>query len=610
MASNVRAAGGLGSNNNAKPPVASRCSCRLRRARGSLMINNMGKESFRAPPLPGVDEEPESSPWQLQDLDTVQWFDDLFIGYQVNLKDGTGSESMTDDPIATVLSNQENVLKLTTGFAGKVKTGDLFHGIYNLDHLDVLGGAQVTTTSNIIVWKGNLTKAAKDTLQIDGSLVAGVLELVTASTLSLTNAGVAKPTTQPYSTVEKLIVAGKTTNPIEFKLTNCQFKLDKVLSKAFTATNATLTAKTMETAKFVSDSSKITTGTLKVVGDADLFGSSLMTLTDDLMEVTGHTHVSGTSVLTHSPIVDVKKPRQVKLVTNDLTVNTNARIDVTGKGYAWEGAIPGSLGAGEGAAGASHGGRGSLGRNTQSYWVGKVAPIYGSLHEPTTAGMGSQPMASACLGPKIGRRGGGVLKLEVKNAAVIDGHVAADGQHSNPPCLGSGSVVRSPGAAGGSIWLDTPNLGGKGAIHADGSAGGGYSTTQYGGGGGGRVAVTSVVTRVGSFGSTDALKNITAYGGQGQAGRYFDYQPPKPVWAASGTVWLQESNDKDGHLFVTASPKATQPTWAVETTELLSMAANKVLDVTQVTAILEGKLIAKRLVGLTVLPSLTQGSPG
>ncbi|NQT91417.1 MAG: hypothetical protein HQ559_01550, partial [Lentisphaerae bacterium] len=122
----------------------------------------------------------------------------------------------------------------------------------------------------------------------------------------------------------------------------------------------------------------------------------------------------------------------------------------------------------------SHGGMGNTGRDT-----------YGSILTPSNLG-------SCGDGP--GNIGGGMIRLQVDGASVVDGTISANGGYSSDRA-----------GAGGSVYLTTDTLSGSGTIQA--------SPLQTGAGGG-RVAVYA--TGGVGFGDVEVRANCT--GGNGGAG--------------------------------------------------------------------------------------------
>ncbi len=185
-------------------------------------------------------------------------------------------------------------------------------------------------------------------------------------------------------------------------------------------------------------------------------------------------------------------------VTNLLTVSTNSRIDVSGRGYL--GGYSGGNGDPRGRTlgntleggstrrnGGSYGGLGAFGSAEQF-----VNVVYGVYRDPNEPGSGGGSDAGA------GGNGGGLVRITA-GSVQLDGHLLANG--------GNG-VTWGAGGSGGGIKLTAATLGGAGVIEAQ----GGVGTYPAGGGGGGRIAVT--YSQADNFN----LAGIVADGGTGQSG--------------------------------------------------------------------------------------------
>jgi hypothetical protein len=168
-----------------------------------------------------------------------------------------------------------------------------------------------------------------------------------------------------------------------------------------------------------------------------------------------------------------------------LTIETNAAINVSGRGYpgvqagAGTGFGGGGAGSGDtGGGGGGYGGRGGAGG------FGAGGGTYGSMTNPTNLGSAAGGGWTA-----TGGAGGGAVRLVVE-ALTVNGEIAADGFTAAP----AGSLYGSGGGgSGGSIWINANSLAGSGRIHADGKDGWYSRTGEYsGGGGGGRISVTII----------------------------------------------------------------------------------------------------------------------
>jgi hypothetical protein len=188
--------------------------------------------------------------------------------------------------------------------------------------------------------------------------------------------------------------------------------------------------------------------------------------------------LTNNAVLTHSACTASTAHRLDLLVTNQVIVSTNSRIDVSGKGY-----LPASPSGS--ASGGSYGGLGGDG-----HYTGKPTdvanPVYGDYADPEEWGSGGGG----------GYAGGGLVRL------------AAGTLHLEGQIFANGRDALYGGSSGGGICVAVSTLTGGGAIQAN---GGNNSNAGYGGGGGGRIAVYA-----GDY-SQFSLTNVTAAGGTGNS---------------------------------------------------------------------------------------------
>ncbi len=241
------------------------------------------------------------------------------------------------------------------------------------------------------------------------------------------------------------------------------------------------------------------------VGRLDVRGGSTVEIVDSGLNrfdrrgrlFTRELELSENAWLTHPFATTVSQFGIELTVTNVLSVSTNSRIDVSGRGY---------LGGLSGANFANQIGRtlgnttvgGSLRRNGGSYGglggFGSAEAfanaVYGSYRDPNELGSGggsdSDPAGN----------GGGLLRLNV-GTLRLEGQILANG--------GPGSSYGG-GGSGGGVKITAGTLGGGGSIQAN---GGSTGSGQPGGGGGGRIAV--YYTTVGLF---DFATQLQAVGGR------------------------------------------------------------------------------------------------
>jgi hypothetical protein len=206
----------------------------------------------------------------------------------------------------------------------------------------------------------------------------------------------------------------------------------------------------------------------------------------------------------------------------NLTVATNAGFSATVRGY--RGVTSSTVvacgpGGGKGRCGASHAGVGGTG-----VWGTPGTTIYGlsnaPIHAGSCGGCGSDVMWPALAG-------GGVVRLDVRQTATLDGSLLANGEDAVPSSP-------SGGGAGGSIYLTCHTLfGGSNAVlSARGGNGSTAASWAGGSGGGGRIAVWRMREDYFFRGSVTATNGIAWPGYAGTPGTVvFGWIPP------SGTLF-------------------------------------------------------------------------
>ncbi len=206
-------------------------------------------------------------------------------------------------------------------------------------------------------------------------------------------------------------------------------------------------------------------------------------------------------------------------LSGKLTVEANARLDVSGQGYAGgtgghpDGYAPSGVAGSSEFAGGSHGGRG--GRST-------AGEVYDSVYEPTLGGGGGASKTNYTPNTSAG---GGVVRIEAGEVELL-GEIRALGI----------DLCGSPGA-GGTVLIQTATMSGTGSIDA--SGGNRTCVGDVNPGGGGRV---SIVTGV--FNGFDPAVQIKTWGGQ-------NYETVK-TYAAPGTIFYKKSGDTYGSLLIDA----------------------------------------------------------
>ena len=230
------------------------------------------------------------------------------------------------------------------------------------------------------------------------------------------------------------------------------------------------------------DSATIASGTATLSDPVQLNaltvnGTLVFNTTNAILNAAGTVTVTGT--VTHSMQTATNAPwvmdNWVHIVAGNITVNTGAVIDVSGKGFAAPASLNGfgpgygtSAGVSAGGSGASHGGVGGSGANNL-----QTGGVYDSSNAPTLPGSGG---GGNTTGAYSGGTGGGYVWLDVQNGRLtVNGLILANGNTGG---------AWSGGGSGGGIYLNGWRLAGTGQIRA----GGGAGTGSGGGGGGGRIA--------------------------------------------------------------------------------------------------------------------------
>ena len=256
---------------------------------------------------------------------------------------------------------------------------------------------------------------------------------------------------------------------------------------------------------FQGESLIVSTGTLTIDLDPAVTGCGTLNL-DQLIIRNGGILTQAATTTSKVKILDIR--------ANNVTIETGGRIDVSGKGYVGRYTFGNSLtgGASTTTWGGSHAGQGGLATTALSY---------GDFRNPTLPGGG---------GGETNAFGGGVARITIVDPAGsvhIDGSILANGARVNG------------GGAGGSVFIDTPNLSGAGTISATGAD---SVNTSYGGGGGGRIAIIAD-TSTGNFTALTVADSSIACGGNNTGTNTLD--------GGAGTLWFQ-SRVVPGTLIINA----------------------------------------------------------
>lgn len=173
-------------------------------------------------------------------------------------------------------------------------------------------------------------------------------------------------------------------------------------------------------------------------------GTNATLIIDKRHAVSGDVTVEPGGRITHDANRNAELYKVDLAIGGDLDIRAGAVVNVDGRGYGADG--PGT---------SAHGGRAGK----------RGAATHGSVTRPTRLGSNGN-----------GGTGGGAVRLNVAGDTTLNGIISADGRDTRDHW--------QVGGAGGSVWLTTASLAGRGTIRARGGHG-----RASGGGGGGRIAV-------------------------------------------------------------------------------------------------------------------------
>ncbi len=258
---------------------------------------------------------------------------------------------------------------------------------------------------------------------------------------------------------------------------------------------------------------------LSAGGGADLTGA--LTLED--LEVGGPLLLRDGTLLTHLPAPGATFPT-LQVTAGALTVEPDARIDVSGKGYPGGGhrnrprarTFGGVESGDDNARGGNHGGLGG-GRQFGGPTVSD-GMTYGDVLRPALPGAGGHSLDHG-LARFSGPRGGGVVHIAVEGLLRLDGELRANGANGGTGPSDHGNLGAG-GGAGGSILVEASRLEGSGRISARGGDGGDASHGDGSGGGGGRIALHAEelaldLARVWASGGRSVRTGVDWQGGAG-----------------------------------------------------------------------------------------------
>jgi hypothetical protein len=179
------------------------------------------------------------------------------------------------------------------------------------------------------------------------------------------------------------------------------------------------------------------------------------------------------------------------ILTGDVIVDPTCEIDLTGRGFpSGQGPGTGNNGGigGQVGAGGSHGGLGGTGLAIGAFIQPTVT--YGSDLMPTTFGSGGGAFNPAGAG-------GGCIRIQTPSRVIVEGFIRADGGAA------PGNNIPGGGGAGGSIWIESGLIAGRGQVIAS----GGHTVMESvlsrpsGAGGGGRVRLQSCLNALYNWGA-------------------------------------------------------------------------------------------------------------
>lgn len=240
--------------------------------------------------------------------------------------------------------------------------------------------------------------------------------------------------------------------------------------------------------------------TIYPTGLLDLAGDSTLGVTNHFL-IQGGGKLRVRCVNVDAMIDDQWLGKGSTITAANVTIQENGSIDADGQGYDFQ------KGPGGGTMWFQGGTHGGAGRDNSS-------EPYGNLFEPTAPGSGGGRWSGT------GSRGGGAIKLSVSDRLEVNGSISADGRTFG---------ARNSASAGGSLWITTDVLSGKGSISTD---AGTPNPTTYGSASGGRIAIY--------------YQNGTAFSGWDRV----TSSASPGSGAENGTVFLKDTSSPAGDLFV------------------------------------------------------------
>ncbi len=369
-------------------------------------------------------------------------------------KEGNGTATLEDDAFFRVRLNTAHVLMLDGDPRAVASKGTLMRGAFVFDNLEVTGGAQLSTTGDLLVRGGDLSSGNATTFRTSGAVNANLVEM---------------------KGVSRVIYTGHFGHVEARERTPTPATLDFLEGAEGTVDEARATQQVR-----IGNAGHLTLGTLEAGGSVTIGGTSHVTA----RKIRGSTRLwlAAPAKLDHA-LEDAAGLTLEGFL--DVTVEAGASIDLDALGRK----APSTVAKGMGG---SHGGLG-----------GGTAPnaVYGRYTAPTELGTGGGGDT----------RGGGKLRVALPRGGVltVNGSITADG--------GDGTSRDVGGASGGSLFITASRLKGQGLLTARGTNGFGGNQGAGGGGRIAVVGLDADGGREGRFAGNAVFDSVLAHGGGGRS---------------------------------------------------------------------------------------------
>ena len=470
-------------------------------AHGDLLVDNQNRTTFAgSTPLgfQGRSTVTSVSTTTLGDsattFDTYGPLDD----YRVNPKVGQGAANLADDATFIIDATATNALTLD-GDASALTTPnvDQWSAYYRFDNLEIRGYAQLQANAEVRVESGDIATNDATTFTINGRVDVRTLDLNAVTTLVTASS-------QGVFVLDTIIQGDDTDYAFNYVLNGGTLARDNLLAASVTASGAT-----------------ITVGTAHITGDMNLQSGSVLTVTNDLLQVDGTLDITGTNTkVTHPATGTGPTERHLRLEVGTVNVTSGGTIDVTGRGWTGgyeattKGHAPLATLRADRYCGGSHGGLGGR----------CAAHVYDSLYHPLRAGAGGGGGDNG----GTGSNGGGAIEIIAASSANLDGPIRANADNQ---------TYYASGGAGGSIYVTAPVISGSGPFEAYGGSG----SSNGGGGAGGMIAVHATGALNGTLGGVTPWSVVKIYGGNGWGGAGGSGTFYRKVGAAHGDLMVDNN---------------------------------------------------------------------